>query len=192
MLTLTPMLHAPSSFYFLKKIRKADLLLQNATYNFNLEADSLYIFNCLLYDFLNKASTPSDFIRPNITLQLFNNESIFRAYDQLGNVGFIELSPLFMKMGDDFDKVENVSIRISPLYFILFELCSCFDIDNIPAYFSLNKIEPVLLSKPRPNTLLEAVSLFDEAFEREDLVASRSKKSFFALKELYTLSKKYS
>lgn len=163
MLKLTPSLQAPAAYYAMRRYKKADFLIHVL---FKLSANTSRILSGLVFDYLTNANDLSEFIYPTMTkttnlLATGTIEEVVmsRAFKDLYTKGLIDIAK---KRG------WSVAFRITPLYFVLFDVCSCFD-HSLDSYKFISKIREILDSNPQaPLTIEEVTLLFAPFFNSEE------------------------
>ena len=133
MLYTTPSNSTQVNFYAMKRFRKGNFLFASLT---SLPSHTLYILEGLVFDYINSANTPKDFIFPTISSEVLAHalKSINDAKSSLitlADVGFIQLGGGIARNNISNFEIREIPFRITPLYFVLFDICSCIDTTNM-------------------------------------------------------------
>ena len=168
MLKLTASFQTPAPFFMLKRFRKAEFLLQGI---FGFSANTTRILSGLVFDYLECARDLEEYIYPSLatsTNAKANNSVdgavISRAFKELSDAQLIDIT-----------KKGRIFYRITPLYFVLFDVCSCFD-PKKESYLFISDLRRILKSaKDKPKSIEEAIQLFMPLINKGDNLASRSK-----------------
>lgn len=169
MLELTPSLKTPVVFYAFKRFKKAELLMNLL---FRLSPLTMHTLNGLVFDYMEGAESLGEYIYPSFvrnttlaTTGAAEEVALSRAFKELNELNLIDIVK----------KKRRVSFRLTPLYFVLFDICSCFNVDKDSSLFISTLKEILKDIRTPPLSVEEAILLFQPLFNTDDSLLLRGR-----------------
>ena len=164
MLYLTPSTAATMNFYTLKRFRKGNFLFASL---FTVSPFTTHVLEGVVLDYMGLADKPSDFIIPSLAGKFLNSPDVRAAYLNLVEAGLIQLGGGITKDNIDGLALNEIPVRVLPLYFVLFDICSCIDTSSYTIEDAIAILRDIIFDDLpcNINSVEEAVYPFREFLE---------------------------